>query len=81
MKIILIEKYVNGTCMEKFRLPTTPLQYFFRLLPNNTKAKLRIHGIDIDVLLTCPNPKNTDHWITIQEGNITKHIRISHLKF
>lgn len=77
MSTIIIEKYVDGICVEKLGLPVAPLRFLTRLLPGRLKRDLLLHGLDVDALLYDSATSSAEQWIDVKEGNIVKRIRIS----
>lgn len=77
MRSILIEKYVDGICVEELKLPVAPLQFLAGLLPNQARRELQRHGIDVDALLNDTAPAVAAQWLEVEEGAVAKRIRIS----
>lgn len=77
MSTVLIEKFVDGICVEKLQLPVTPLQLLARLLPAKARRDMLRHGLDIDALLKDPPTSFTEQWLDVEEKKVAKRIRIS----
>lgn len=77
MSTVIIEKYMNGICVEKLRLPIAPLQFLARLLPGRARSDLLSHGLDLDALLNDSISSSIPQWMDIEEKKIAKRIRIS----
>lgn len=77
MSTLIIEKYVDGICVEKLQLPVTPLQLLAKLLPSKARRDMLRHGLDIDALLNDPPTTFTEQWLEVEEKKVAKRIRIS----
>ncbi|MDR6434709.1 hypothetical protein [Brucella pseudogrignonensis] len=77
MKTIVVEKYVNGNCVEKYTLPLSATRLFARFLPNKAIAELQSYGINIKALLDDTSPSVSEQWLDVEEHSIIKKIRIS----
>ena len=77
MSTVLIEKFVDGICVEKLQLPVTPLQLLARLLPAKARRDMLRHGLDIDALLNDPPTSFTEQWLDVEEKKVAKRVRIS----
>ncbi|MCX2698232.1 MULTISPECIES: hypothetical protein [Ochrobactrum] len=77
MNFILIEKYVDGICVEQFKLPAAPLKFLSRLLPNRALRELQHRGLDIIALLNDTDQNAAVQWMEVGEGKTVKRIRIS----
>lgn len=76
MSTIVIEKYVDGICVDALKLPVAPLQFLTGLLPEQARQHLRRRGLDIDALLDAAGPADVVQWLDIQEGQTAKRVRI-----
>lgn len=77
MTTILIEKYVEGACVEELRIPVGPLQFVAGLLPGSAFQELQRQGLNLDALLNETNPDRAVQWLDVEEKNVRKRIRIS----
>lgn len=78
MSTILIEKYMNGVCVEKLQLPVAPIRFLARLLPSKARHALLSYGLDLSVLLNDIS-RSEPQWMEITEKNVVKRIRIYRL--
>ena len=76
MSTILIEKYVDGVCVEALNLPLAPLKFVNGLLPGVARQQLRRRGLDIEALLDGRGEKRAAQWLDVEEGQTAKRIRI-----
>ena len=77
MSTIVIEKYVDGICVEELNLPVAPLKFLAGLLPNQARRELQRHGIDVDTLLNDADPAAGEQWLEVEEGTVAKRVRIT----
>lgn len=77
MSTVVIEKYVDGICVETVRLPAAPLHVLAGLLPVSARHQLRRHGLDIEALLHDATSASDAQWMDIEEKQVSKRIRIS----
>lgn len=77
MSTVIIEKYVDGICVEELRLPAAPLQFLAGLLPTKARRELRRHGLDLEELLHDAAPASRAQWMDIEEKQVAKRIRIT----
>lgn len=76
MSTVIIEKYVDGVCVEQLQIPAKPLQILSSLLPGAAKRELTRHGLDLDALLHDPASPAMTQWMDIEEKDVAKRIRI-----
>jgi len=77
MKMIRIEKYVDGTQQEQLSIPAGVLRVFAPLLPAEARRQLLAHGLDLDALLTDAGPAPAEQWLDVREGGVEKRVRIT----
>lgn len=77
MSTVIIEKFVDGICVETLQLPAAPLQFMARLLPVMARQDLLRHGLDIEALLNAPASSSAPQWMDIEEKKVAKRVRIS----
>lgn len=76
MSTVIIEKYVDGVCVEEMQLPAGPLRFLAGLLPSSAHRELFRHGIDLDTLLNEPQSSGAQ-WLDIEEKQVAKRVRIT----
>lgn len=76
MKIVCIEKYVQGVAQERLKLPVGVARLVVRLLPTEARAQLRRRGLDVDALLNAATPAGGMQWLDVREDGIEKRICI-----
>lgn len=77
MKMVRIEKYVQGVAQERFKFPAAVARLVVRLLPTEARAQLRRRGLDVDALLNAATPAGGVQWLDVREDGIEKRICIS----
>ncbi len=77
MSTVVIEKYVDGICVEEMQLPAAPLRFLAGLLPAGAKRQLFGQGLDIEALLNEDSRSAGVQWMDVQEKQVAKRIRIS----
>ncbi|SHO65925.1 hypothetical protein SAMN02745172_02574 [Pseudoxanthobacter soli DSM 19599] len=76
MKMVRIEKYVQGVTQERFKLPAGIARLVVRLLPTEARAQLRRRGLDVDALLNTATPAGDVQWLDVREDGVEKRICI-----
>ena len=77
MSNIVIEKYVDGICVEKLSLPVAPLRFLAKFLPNQARRELQRCGLDVQALLNDTERAPAEQWLEVQEGNVAKRLRLA----
>ncbi|PYB71825.1 MULTISPECIES: hypothetical protein [Rhizobium] len=77
MSTIIIEKFVDGICVEELQVPAGPVQFLAGLLPRKAREELLRHGLDIEGLLKDPAAFDTPQWLDVEEKQVAKRVRIS----
>jgi len=77
MGTIVIEKFVDGICVEELKLPVAPLKFLAGLLPSQAHRELQRHGIDVATLLNDRDAAADEQWLEVQEGTVAKRVRIT----
>jgi hypothetical protein len=76
MRTITIEKYEDGKCVEKIRLPAAPLCLFAKLLPRKAKRELIELGLDMDTILAASTTSYSECWVDVEENKGLRRVRI-----
>lgn len=77
MRKILIEKYVDGICVDKLKVPVAPLQFMANFLPKKACRELQRRGLDVQALLNDTAADAPAQWLDVDEGAVAKRVRLS----